>query len=256
MEKPKFLVVGTGFIFKKHLEAIQEIGGEVIYATNQENGWQDKVKEADYVVILTPSYLHKEQISQVLEIDANKKIICEKPLSLKSEDVENMPDSVNTILQLRNKPIGYEKANYYTIELKVIAPRNAEYWDTWKGKREGSGGILMNLGLHYFDLIQQLFGEPERVQTWWIDDKKAMGRFFGKNYSCSWEINCEAFNSYKQAERILTINWERHDLTEDRNYHINEYQNIVAGKGIKPKEAVKSIKLIERIYDDFNSRAR
>lgn len=252
MEKPKFIVIGTGFIFKKHLEAIQAIGGEILCATNQPSGWEQTIRSADYVVLITPSYLHYEMIKEIKRRFSAKRIICEKPLALSTQEIEDLPQNgIYTILQLRNHKTDIEKAEIYYLNLEVIAPRDADYWNTWKGKRKGSGGILLNVGLHYFDYIENKFGEPINVETYHIDDKKAFGRIYGKNYICDWKIDCEGANPYRQAKRVLSVNGKEYDLTEKENYHIKEYENILTGEGITPKEAIKSIKLIEKIYDNF-----
>ncbi len=61
-----FAVIGTGFIFRKHLQAINQTGGKIVDVCDIAHGrgeaWKNVVKnyEADAAVILAPNYLHYE----------------------------------------------------------------------------------------------------------------------------------------------------------------------------------------------------
>ncbi|MBC7074355.1 Gfo/Idh/MocA family oxidoreductase, partial [Candidatus Parcubacteria bacterium] len=80
----KFAVIGTGFIFRTHLQAINKIGGKIVDAVNESNGkdaWREMVKntDADCVVILTPNDLHFEMAK--FSAENGKIVLCEKPLT-------------------------------------------------------------------------------------------------------------------------------------------------------------------------------
>ena len=65
---------------------------------------------------------------------------------------------IYTILQLRNHPNilklrnEIKNKNKYDVELTYITSRGKWYHISWKGDEEKSGGILMNIGIH-FDLL-------------------------------------------------------------------------------------------------------
>ena len=68
--------------------------------------------------------------------------------------------SVFTILQLRYHPNIIKLKNevskldkFYDIELTYITLRGLWYKNSWKGEESKSGGILMNIGIHFFDLL-------------------------------------------------------------------------------------------------------
>ena len=45
-------------------------------------------------------------------------------------------------------------------EIQVITPRDKDYLESWKTEKKYSGGIIFNLGIHYFDLLINAFGDP------------------------------------------------------------------------------------------------
>jgi len=106
----KYAVIGTGFIFRKHLQAINQTGGKIVDVCDITHGrgkeWKNIVKnsEADAAVILAPNYLHYE-IAKAANA-AGKIVLCEKPLALKSEHVKALMARKNifVVQQLRYHP--------------------------------------------------------------------------------------------------------------------------------------------------------
>jgi len=151
----KFGLIGAGAISKKHIQAIEKLGGKIIamYDPKIENS-TTSIDELfkhnfDYVVICSPSYLHREHILMALHNKCN--VIVEKPMILPWEPlIDN--DSVNIVLQYRwleNLP---EKADL----VKVTMSRNEAYFKSWKGDTKYVGSIFHNLFIHYLDLAIQL----------------------------------------------------------------------------------------------------
>src|SRR4030042_6141233 len=172
----KFAVIGKGFIYNKHVEAIAGIGGEIVDIVDESSGpdaWKEMVKKtkADCLVFLTPNFLHFEMAK--FSAQCGKIVLCEKPLALKSEEVKILAEypDIFTVHQLRYHPFAKElkseiKENgNYQIEIDISVHRDDPYWKSWIGTKEKSGGTIFNLGIHYFDLLLYLFGEPVKVST-------------------------------------------------------------------------------------------
>jgi len=256
----KFAIIGKGFIYNLHAEAIAKIGGEIVDVVDESGGpdaWKEMVKktEADCVVILAPNHLHFEMVK--FSAENGKMVLCEKPLTIKSKDARVLAEYPNvfTICQLRYHSSTKElkqKINLgesYQIEMDISAHRDEDYWKSWKGAQDKSGGIIFNLGIHYFDLIFYLFGEPTEVSTKLLTYKTAEGKVSGKNYSCNWRISTEA--SKDDQCRLFKINDVNYDFSSGENLHTFVYQDLLEGKGITPKESLKSIELIEKIYASY-----
>ena len=256
----KFAVIGKGFIYDSHADAISKIGGEIIEVIEESRGpdaWKEAVKktEADCVVILAPNHLHFEMAK--LSAENEKTVLCEKPLALKSEQARELFGYPNifTVYQLRYHPfvtkLKSEAKGNYQIEMDISVHRDEAYWQSWKGRQERSGGILFNLGIHYFDLLLYLFGEAKEINTSYIDDKVGKGLISGDNYVCNWQIRADA--AKEKQKRVFKINGEDYNFSSKdnlsfENLHLFVYKDLLNKKGVTPKEAIKSIELIEKIY--------
>jgi len=256
----KFAVVGKGFIYNKHAEAITGIGGEIVDVVDDSKGpdtWKEIVKntKADCIVILAPNYLHFEMAK--FSAQCGKIVLCEKPLALKSDEVKVLSEYPNifTVHQLRYHPLAeklkseIKEDQNYQIEINISVHRDDHYWKSWIGAKEKSGGVIFNLAIHYFDLLFYLFGEPVEVSTDLLTEKAGEGKISGRNYSCVWKISAEA--PVDNQCRLFKINGINYDFSSKDNLHIFVYKDLLEGKGITPKESALSIELIEKIYENF-----
>lgn len=198
-----FAVIGVaGYIARRHLEAIRDVGGTVCAAFDISDsvgqmdasfpaarfftdfalfaayiqGLQRKGEGPDFVTICSPNYLHKAHVEFALRSGAHA--ICEKPLVLSPSDVDELlaleaetGKSVSTILQLRLNPtnialrdelLATKTNNKLNCDLTYITARGQWYYVSWKGQDAKSGGIATNIGVHFYDLLGFLFGPPIR----------------------------------------------------------------------------------------------
>jgi UDP-N-acetyl-2-amino-2-deoxyglucuronate dehydrogenase len=253
----KFAVIGKGFIYNLHTEAIAKIGGEIVDIVDESTGpdsWKEIVKKttADCIVILAPNHLHFEMSK--FSAENEKIVLCEKPLALKSAEVKILSEYPNifTVYQLRYHPLAkkikseLKNDRNWQIEMDISVHRDEDYWKSWKGISDRSGGILFNLGIHYFDLLLYLFGEPVEISTHFLTEKTGEGKIFGRNYLCKWRISAE--EPVESQRRLFKVNGVNYDFSSSENLHFYVYKDLLEGKGISPKEAASSIELIEKIY--------
>jgi len=258
----KFSIIGTGFIFPLHTQAIRDIGGEIVDVVNESHGpdaWKEMVKttKADCVVILTPNDLHFEMA--MAAADNDKIVLCEKPLVIKSEYAKILATRKNifTVLQLRHHPFAKQlKAeikpdNRYEIEMDISVYRDEKYYQSWKAIKERSGGLLFNLGIHYFDMLLYLFGEAKKATTHSLNEKTGFGVIEGDNYTCHWRVSTdEKKENQRRTFRIngVDYNFSSKDNLSYESLHRFVYQNLLEGKGVLPGEILKSIELVEKLY--------
>jgi len=151
----RFGLIGDGKISHRHKTAVMNNGGEIykIYdprwigsgLKNASDRLDDEFFAGlDYIIICSPSFLHREQIK--LALSYGKKVICEKPMCLPWEPFID-DDRVNVVLQLRWIDLP-KKADL----VKSIMARNAAYFDLWEGDPRKTGGLLYHLFIHYIDL--------------------------------------------------------------------------------------------------------
>ena len=257
----RFSIIGTGFIFPSHVEAIRHVGGkirDVVNTARGEDRWREMIKntDAECIVILTPNDLHFPMAMAAAE--AKKIVLCEKPLTTKSKEAEILATKPNifTILQLHYHPLAKElkgkitKNQNYEVEMDVSVHRDEDYFKSWKGMKERSGGVLFNLGIHYFELLSFLFGKPKQLSLSALDEKTGTGIIKGENYHCNFRVSVgEKRENQRRVFKIngVDYNFSSKDNLSYENLHQYVYEDLLKGIGITPSQAVESIKIIENL---------
>ncbi|MCI0351207.1 MAG: Gfo/Idh/MocA family oxidoreductase [Acidobacteriales bacterium] len=133
--------------------------------------------EVDLVYIATPPFLHYEQSKLALE--AGKHVICEKPLALTVEQadelvglagsrdsllVANLMQRYNPVFEIVAQlidlgPLGEFLHGYFeNYACDENLPPEHWFWD-----RQKSGGIFVEHGVHFFDLVAGWLGAGEVI---------------------------------------------------------------------------------------------
>lgn len=252
----KYAIVGMGFIFGRHVQAIEATGGQIIMTCDIDpsknpdyTDWElmmdsDAFNEVDAVVICTPNYLHKPMAQKALAL--GKQVLCEKPLSI--DGVDGLED-VNVVLQLRYAPqLKGLKPEYVSVVAKMY--RDDSYWKSWKGNDLKSGGILYNLGIHYIDLLIFLLGEPIKVLDAYCDPKLVSGSAEFERGRGRFHI--EIIDSREGQSRSVIVDGKEINLSDKdnlsyENLHTEVYKHFINGDGIPLSEARKSLELVDHI---------
>lgn len=137
-----------------------------------------RMDDVDVIDICTPSFLHYEQVLQVLS--AGKHVICEKPAagSLKEVDALTAAEKrsgrrVMPIFQYRFRA-GLQKlkrlvservaGRAYLTTVETAWRRWADYYATWHGKwKTELGGALVTLAVHAHDALYYILGPAQSV---------------------------------------------------------------------------------------------
>lgn len=265
----KWAIIGLGFIAPRHIEAIKHIGGEVIVTCDN-----DPLKNADYldyevmmgneiwkevthVAICTPNYLHFPMCRSMRD----KIVLCEKPLVLHPGHCLMLPDNIFTVFQLRHHPevMRLKEAHLrpQVVKMRVKVKRDEHYWKSWKGDSTKSGGILYNLGVHYFDLLIHLFGNEYEVLTSTISKTSATGVITFNGVNCIFDL--AILPDSEGQDRSLEIDGQEISLSKQDNLsfedlHKKVYESLLKGDGVKPKEAHLSISLIDAIQQTYGRK--
>ena len=291
------LIGAAGYIAPRHMKAIKETGNDLIAAYDPYDGVGvmdshfpeahffteferfdrhiEKIKRAgtkiDYVSICSPNYLHDSHIRYGLRIGAD--VICEKPLVLNPWNVdalieleEEYNNKVHTILQLRHHEAILELKDkitngpadkVYDIDLTYITSRGNWYYTSWKGNEEKSGGIASNIGVHFFDMLQWIFGpmQESSVDIKTRDTNSGTLRF--KQANVNWYLSINAENLPQKAKEkgrltFRTLSIEGEDIEFSKGFtdlHTVSYQNILDGKGYGLIDAKSSIEIVSKIRD-------
>lgn len=289
------LIGAAGYIAPRHMKAIKETGNNLIAAYDPYDGVGiidryfpeahffteferfdrhiEKIKRAgitiNYVSICSPNYLHDAHIRYGLRIGAD--VICEKPLVLNSWNLDALIEleqeyhnKVHTILQLRHhKAILALKTQIdkdlthkmYNIDLTYITSRGNWYYTSWKGHQEKSGGIATNIGVHFFDMLQWLFGPMEAVSVTLKTKDTNAGTLKLKRAHVNWYLSINAQNLPPEAKakghptfRALTIENQEIEFSKGfTDLHTVSYKKILEGQGYGLKDAKNAIEIVSKI---------
>lgn len=238
--------------FDRHLEKLRRKGEE---------------KRVQYISICTPNYLHDAHIRLALRLHCN--VICEKPIVINPWNLDALKDleneyncKVSTILQLRVHPEILKlkeklKDDKYKhkILLTYITPRGPWYHISWKGDEEKSGGLAMNIGVHFFDLLLWLFGKEEKIEVHYFDKNKLAGFLELERAKVSYFLSIDkkdmpikAIEEGKRSFRSLEIDGEEVEFSEGfTDLHTKVYEKILNGEGFGIEDAKPSIELVYKI---------
>ncbi|MHC4583126.1 MAG: Gfo/Idh/MocA family protein [Planctomycetota bacterium] len=223
----------------------------------------------DYISICSPNYLHDAHIRFALRIGAD--VICEKPLVLNPWNVDALEEiaretgkTVNTILQLRLHPAILDlkkrvdkspKGEKYDIDLAYITARGHWYMISWKGNVAKSGGIATNIGVHFFDILQWIFGEVKCNVVQLNEPQRAAGFLELEHARVRWFLSIKRDDLPKEPEsgkpaayRSITINGEEIDFSCGlTDLHTNSYQEILNGRGFTLQDTKPSVEIVSAI---------
>jgi len=257
-----YAIIGMGFIYPRHVEAIKQTGGRVFMTcdidSTKKPDWihyrnmfnSAAMEKVDAVVICAPNYLHAEMIRDALRI--GKRVLCEKPLTINTDFT--FMDGVNVVLQLRYHPkyneIVKKLGSARKVKLVMRAFRDEAFWNSWKGDESKSGGVVYILGAHIFDLL--LCGLSGEYQLKNVKDtmKKSTGQIYFNNTEV--EFDLEFLDSTDGQTRHIEIDGERFVLSLKDNLsfemlHHRVYESFISGICPTLEDVKPSIELIDKI---------
>ncbi len=277
----QFAIIGAaGYVAPRHLKAIKEVGGNLAAAYDiadtvgildnyfpdcefftDEFAFYDFLMDknpVDYLVVCSPNHLHEEHCYAGLKLNAN--VICEKPLALSVESLQNLLDAesytnkhIYTILQLRlhpmlvnlKKEMDASTKEVHEVSIEYFTPRGKWYHESWKGDVKKSGGIATNIGIHLFDLAAWLFGDVKEVSVEKNTSTENSGFLQLEKASVRWHLSIDASLSPK---RQITIDGKMYEFTEGfSDLHTASYNEILNNKGFTIDDVKTSVDIVERI---------
>jgi UDP-N-acetyl-2-amino-2-deoxyglucuronate dehydrogenase len=222
-----------------------------------------------YVSICSPNYLHDAHIRLALRVGAHA--ICEKPIVINPWNLDALEEleheagrTVNTVLQLRLHPslvalkerLAAEPAGrQHEVCLTYITARGAWYNVSWKGSEERSGGLVTNIGIHFFDLLIWLFGpvvdsrlhqrQPERMAGF-LELERARVQWLLSTRSEDLPFTPEP--GIRTTCRSITVDGEELEFSDGfGDLHTRVYELVLAGRGFRIADARPSIELTHRL---------
>ncbi len=233
----------------------------------------DKNQKVDYVSIVSPNYLHDAHIRWALRSGTDA--ICEKPLVLNPWNLDALEEvekrngkKVYNVLQLRLHPSIIELKNkietelkknpdkIYDIQLTYITSRGKWYFTSWKGDLSKSGGVALNIGIHFFDMLIWIFGSIEEQEVHYSEPLRKMTGFIKLEHAnVKWFLSVDSNNlpddiKNKGQRTYRSITYDGKEIEFSGGFadlHTKVYRNILLGGGFGIKDARPSIELVYKI---------
>ena len=277
-----FALIGlAGFVAKKHIKCISDLKGNLVAALDEHDnvGFIDsyfpkcnffkkeseffrfvKKKQIDYVVVCSPSYLHFNHIK--LSLLSGSNVIVEKPPVIKYEDYKKIQilekktkKRCYCIFQLRldkklkklKKEVD-KKNTKQKVVIKYYTFRGKWYFKSWKNNKKYSGGLLVNIGIHFFDILLWIFGDFKKIQFLKKNDSTVEGIIYLEKANAKWTVSVENIKEKSKKlkskyYRIMKINKKIINFDKFNDLHLTNYKEIIKGN-FHISEFVKIIKLL------------
>jgi UDP-N-acetyl-2-amino-2-deoxyglucuronate dehydrogenase len=292
-----FAITGVGgFVAPRHLQAIRNTGNRLIAALDPKDSvgildqysydvhffteferfdrYLEKLRrgpESDrvrWLSVCSPNYLHDAHCRLALRIGADA--ICEKPMVINPLNLDALQQleeetgrRIWTVLQLRVHPalIALRKqlsdSGRHDVELTYVTSRGVWYDVSWKGQSEKSGGVLMNIGVHFFDLLLWLFGSVTEYRVHLSEPRRIAGFLELERARVRWFLSVEPHDVPQpptaSAKRLTTFRSIRIDGSAIEfsdgftDLHTRLYEDVFAGRGLGLEVARPSIALVHTL---------
>lgn len=285
---PRFAVLGAAAaVADRHLRAIAHVGGELVAAADPagvpasllerfphartyerpEDLGADHAGRLDHVVVCTPNDLHARHTALGLGWGAH--VLCEKPVALDPAELDRLADlerehgrRVHTVLQLRQHPEVRRLATEadgarHTIELDYVLGRGPEFFASWHGREERSGGLVFEVGVHFLDLLLAIFGRERGLAVHQRDPRHVSGVLALERAEVRWRLSIDPADltpaereAAHPSRRRLEVDGRVYDLARGGGtvgLHTRLYEDILAGGGYGLADARPAIVLADRI---------
>lgn len=241
------VLMGLGHIGKRHAKIIQSLDEFELVATidPQSEGielvphfsdWESFMASgipADVASVATPNHLHAPMAEKAMRSGMN--VIVEKPLAIHVEDAKNlheisiqtnkeiflvMQNRFNPIVQWLKEVMDQEKlGKIFMVQVNCFWNRGNSYYqpNSWKGKKDQDGGVLLTQFSHYLDILYWLMGRWEVTFTeesnvahqgiTEFNDTGVVGLKFGNGAMGTFSYTTATFQ--KNVESTLTILGEK-----------------------------------------------
>lgn len=240
--------------FDRHLEKLRRKGSE---------------SRIHWMSVCSPNYLHDAHIRMALRLGAN--VVCEKPVVLNPWNIDAIAEleeetgkKVFCLLQLRNHPSvkklkdkvsSYPDSHFRDeVEITYIAPRGAWYKNSWKGNLERSGGLVSNIGVHFFDMLLWIYGKVKNTDVLLSGPGRSAGSLELEKASVKWFLSISgedlANTGHKSlgTYRSIRVNGEEIQFSDGlKDLHTVTYCEILGDGGTRVSECRQTVQLLHDI---------
>lgn len=216
-------------------------------------------EKVDLITVAIPNDSHKEVVIRALE--AGKNVICEKPVSMDSAELDEMiaasekSGKLFSVHQNRRFDVDFlamkqikqsgELGELINIESRIHGSRGIP--SDWRGEKEHGGGMLLDWGVHLIDQVLQIFDEKidkiycvfDHITNKEVDDGLKMTIYFEGGKSAYIEVGTYNFipmpRFYLRAEKgsAIIADWrEKCKVAKCKYWHESEVLPVQTAAGL------------------------
>ncbi len=216
-------------------------------------------KDIDLCTVAIPNDVHRDTVVKCLL--AGKNTICEKPVALSHEELQDMIDASKksgalfTVHQNRRWDVDFlamkqiynsgEIGEIFNIESRIHGSRGIP--SDWRGKKEFGGGMLLDWGVHLIDQILQIFTQKitklycrfEHTTNFEVDDGFKLELTFENGANAYVEVGTYNFIAlprfYMQGKKgtALITDWrEETQVVKCKAWHENDVLPVQTAAGL------------------------
>jgi UDP-N-acetyl-2-amino-2-deoxyglucuronate dehydrogenase len=227
-----------------------------------------EAQRVHWMSICSPNYLHDAHIRLALRVGAN--VICEKPLVINPWNLDGLQEleaetggRVSTVLQLRVHPqlialrerLLADRSRRHSVRLTYITARGGWYQVSWKGHDDRSGGVVTNIGIHFFDLLLWLFGPVRASHVDLREAQRAAGVLDLERADVQWFLSTDQNDlpfvpqpGSRTTYRSITVDDDEVEFSDGfADLHTRVYEEVLAGRGFGIADARPSVELTAQI---------
>ncbi|WP_281280266.1 Gfo/Idh/MocA family oxidoreductase [Shimia litoralis] len=140
----------------------------------------------------------------------------------------------------------------HEVDLTYVTSRGRWYLQSWKGDEHKSGGIMANIGVHFFDMLHFMFGNVQESAVHLRDETHAAGYLEFEHARVRWFLSVELEdvpqsirNAGHRTYRSILIDGEEFEFSGGfTDLHQRSYEEILAGRGFgiaDNREAINTV---------------
>jgi len=206
----KFDVIGT-FDIREERQKASRAFGLTPYESREALLSDPKI---ELVVVATPNDVHKEIVIDALR--HGKNVICEKPVTMTSADLEDMIAVANetgmlftvhqnrrwdpdfrTVMAIRDSNT---MGHIFHVESRVHGSRGIP--SDWRNQKEHGGGMLLDWGIHLLDQMLQYAGERRLLRLY-----AQLTNVTNENCDDGFRVHCTFEGDTSYIVEVLTSNF-------------------------------------------------
>ncbi len=280
----RFALIGAaGYIAPRHMEILSDLGHDLVAACDVHDSvgvldskfpatmfFRDPDRffqwisgdDVDYLIVCTPNDLHVRHSVWGLESGVN--VICEKPIAVIPSQVKSLMDAeaatskqVRGIVQLRYCPefdwirtiVQDKPAERLRVDIRYATHRGPWYHTSWKGNSTRSGGLLMNIGVHFVDVCIWMFGPPVYPTTITRSTARSVeGELHLEKADVLFQLTIDGAGGPAYRKFVvhgLPGHRPPYEVSPDfGNLHGAAYYDILRGGGYGPEELLPAVQVV------------